>query len=75
MYGDWLCLARWTLGDLRVTQSAYLSLLTDTKKLLLMTFHETTAEIGVSFQTHRTWKQNTDRQTKEQKDLKVEIFI
>ena len=51
---------------LRVTQNAYFSLLTLTKKLLLVTFCDPTAETGVSF-----WTDGTDGQT----DLKVEIVI
>ena len=39
---------------LRVTQNAYFSLLTLTKKLLLVTFCDLTAETGVSFWTHGT---------------------
>ena len=38
--------------DLRVTQNAYFSLLTLTKKLLLVTFSDQTAETEVSFWTH-----------------------
>ena len=50
---------------LRVTQSAYFSLLTHTKKLLLVTFCDLTAETGVSFRTHgrRTDGRRKDRQT------------
>ena len=44
---------------LRVIQNAYFSLLTHTKQLLLVTFCDTIAGIGVSFLTH-TW---TDRCT------------
>ena len=36
---------------LRVTQNAYFSLITHTKQLLLVTFSDTTAEIGASFRT------------------------
>ena len=43
---------------LRMNQNAYSSLLTLTKKLLLVTFSDPTAETEVSFWTHR-W---TDRQ-------------
>ena len=52
---------------LRVTQNAYFSLLTHTKKLLLVTFCYTPAGIGASFRTHGT----TDGQT----DMKGEIVI
>ena len=47
--------------SLRVTQNAYFSLLTHTKKLLLVTFCETIAEIGVSFRTHGNTDGWTDR--------------
>ena len=54
--------------DLRITQNAYLSLLTHTKKVLLVTFYDPTAETGVSF-----W---TDGQMAEgQTDMEVEIVI
>ena len=58
---------------LRVTHNAYFSLLTHTKKLLLVTFCDPTAETGVTFCTHgRTDEQNgTDEQT----DMKVKIVI
>ena len=52
---------------LRVTQNAYFSLLTLTKKLL--TFRDPTTETGVSFWTHR--RNGTDGQT----EVKVEIVI
>ena len=62
--------------SLRVTQNEYFSLIAHTKQLLLVTFCETTAGIGVSFRTdgrrnteHGT--QNTDGQT----DVEVEIVI
>ena len=55
--------------DLRVTQNAYFSLLTHTKKLLLVTFCDLTAETGVSFRTD-------GRRTEEgQTDVEVEIVI
>ena len=55
---------------LRVTQNAYFSLLTHTKKLLLVTFCDPTAETGVSFQTDggRT-------EAEGQTDVEVEIII
>ena len=58
---------------LRVTQNAYFSLLTLTKKLLLVTFCDPTAETGVSFWTHGQTERTdgTDGQT----DVKVEIVI
>ena len=45
----------------RVTQNAYFSLLKLTKKLLLMTYGDMTAETGVSFWTHRKMEKHTDR--------------
>ena len=59
---------------LRVTQSAYFSLLTHTKELLLVTFLlvtfcETTAGNGASFRRHGR------RQTERQTDVEVEIVI
>ena len=59
--------------SLRVTQNAYFSLLTHTKKLLLMTFCDLTAETGVSVWTHGRNRNGTgtDRQT----DVTVEIVI
>ena len=74
----WLCLAQyrtaWISGSpylmdprgLRVTHNAYFSLLTHTKKLLLVTFCDPTAKTGVSFWTHgRTERKQKrmDRQT------------
>ena len=62
---------------LRVTHNAYFSLLTHTKKLLLVTFCDLTAKTGVSFWTHGTDRMDgtewngTDGQT----DVKVEIGI
>ena len=49
MHGSQLRLASWTPGGLRVTHNAYFSLLTHTKKLLLVTLSDLTAETGVSF--------------------------
>ena len=57
--------------SLRVTQNACFSLFTYTKKLLLVTFSDKTAEIGVSFWTHRKTETLTDGET----DLEVEIII
>ena len=51
---------------LRVTHNAYFSLVTHTKKLLLVTFCVPTAKKGVSFRTH-----GTDGQT----GVKVKIVI
>ena len=59
--------------DLRMTQNAYLSLLTHTKKVLLVTFYDPTAETEVSF---RTDGGRTDGRTAEgQTDVEVEIVI
>ena len=55
--------------DLRVTQDTYLSLITYTKQLLLVTFCYTTA--GDSFWTHRNGRTETDGQT----GVEVEIVI
>ena len=60
---------------LRVTQNAYFSLLTLTKKLLLVTFCDPTAEIGVSFWTHGWTERNGTERTDGQTDVKVEIVI
>ena len=60
---------------LRVTQNAYFSLLTLTKKLLLVTFCDPTAETGVSFQTHGRTERNGRNGTDGQADVKVEIVI
>ena len=59
--------------DLRVTQNAYFSLLTLTKKLLLVTFCDLTATTGVSFLIHGM--DGTDRMDKTdgQTDVKVKI--
>ena len=56
---------------LRVTQNAYFSILTHTKKLLLVTFCDLTAETRVSFWTHKEWNRNMDGQT----DVTVKIVI
>ena len=60
---------------LRVTQNAYFSLLTLTKKLLLVTFCDPTAETGVSFQPDGRNGTNRTERTDEQTDMKVEIVI
>ena len=57
---------------LRVTQSAYISLLSHTMQLLFVTFCDTTADNGASFQTHERTNGRTDGQTEE---VKVEIGI
>ena len=57
---------------LRVTQDAYFSLLSHTKQLLLVTFSDTTAGIGVCFRTDaRTEAAAVEGQT----DVEVEIVI
>ena len=55
--------------DLRMTQNAYLSLLTHTKKVLLVTFYDPTAETVVSFRT------DGGRTAEGQTDVEVEIVI
>ena len=70
---------------LRVTHNAYFSLLTQTQKLLLVTFCDTTAKTGVSFRTRKTNRSDgtdgtdgTDgrmERTDGQTDVKVEIVI
>ena len=42
------------LRPLRVTKNVYFSLMTHTKQLLLVTFYDTIARIGVFFRTHGT---------------------
>ena len=63
--------------SLRVTKNAYFSLITHTKQLLLVTFSNTTAEIGASFRTDARTHACTDgRRTEEGKtDVEVEIVI
>ena len=57
---------------LRVTQNAYLLLITHTKQLLLVTFCDNTAGIWVIFRTHG----RTETRTEEgQTDVEVEIVI
>ena len=56
---------------LRVTQNAYFSLITHTKQLLLVTFCDPTAGIGVSFRTHGRTAAAAEGQT----DVEVEIVI
>ena len=56
---------------LRVTQNAYFSLLTLTKKLLLATFCHPTAETGVNFRTHG----RTDARRTEEGQTDVEVKI
>ena len=47
--------------SLRVTQSAYFSLMTHTKQLLLVTACDTTARIGASFRTDARTDGRKDR--------------
>ena len=52
MHRSWLHLASWTPGrGLRGTKNTYFSLLTHTKKLLLVTLYDLAADTGVSFRT------------------------
>ena len=68
---------------LRVTQNAYFSLLTQTKKLLLVTFCDPTAETGVHFRTdgrriedgRRTDRGRTDGGWTEEGQIDVEVEI
>ena len=60
--------------DLRVTQNAYFSLLTHTKKLLLVTFCDPTAETRVSFRTDGQ-AEDGGRTKEGQTDVEVEIVI
>ena len=46
---------------LRVTHNAYFSLLTHTKKLLLVTFCDPTAKTGVTFWTHTRTERNHEQ--------------
>ena len=59
--------------DLRMTPSKYFSLSTHAKKLLLVTFHDSTAEIGVSFLD--TWKKEDGTRSEGQIDVTVEMVI
>ena len=58
---------------LRVTHNAYFLLLTHTKKLLLVTYYDPTAETGVSFRTHIRTEENKKRDG--QTEVTVEIII
>ena len=64
---------------LRVTQDAYILLLTYTKQLLLVTFCDTLAGIQVIFWTDGTGRNRTEPdgtgRTDEQTDMDVEIVI
>ena len=51
------------------------SLLTPVKQLLLVTFCDTTAGIGASFQTHRQTNKRMERQKDGQTDVEVERVI
>ena len=59
---------------LTVTQNAYFSHLTHSKKLSLVTFCDPTGEYEVSVWTHRK-NVSMDRQTDGQTDVEVEIVI
>ena len=71
VYVPWLHLSG---RGLRVTQHAYFWIMTHTKQLLLVTFCQPTAGIGVSF---RTDARRTDGRTaaEGQTDVEVEIVI
>ena len=60
---------------LRVTQNAYFSLLTHTKKLLLVTFCDLTVETGFGFRTHERKRNGNGNGTDGQTDVEVEIVI
>ena len=60
---------------LKVLKNAYFSLLKHTKKLSLVTFHDTTAEIEVSFRTHRRRNMEDKTRIERQTDVTVEIVI
>ena len=53
---------------LRVTQNAYFSLLTHTKKLLLVTICDPTAETGVSFRTHERKRNGNGTETERKRN-------
>ena len=64
-----LHLWQWSNWGLRMTQNAYFLLITHTKQVLLVTFCDLTAGIGVSFRTDaRTAAEG-------QTDVEVEIVI
>ena len=63
------------LRDLRVTNNAYLSLLAHTEQLLLVTFCDLTARIGVSFWTHGRTADGGRTEAEGQTDAEVEIVI
>ena len=66
------------LRGLRLTKNAYFSFLTHTKKLLLVTLYNPTAETGVSFRTDggRSTEDRVRRTEEEgQTDVEVEIVI
>ena len=59
-----------------MTQHAYFSIMTHTKQLLLVTFCQPTAGIGVSFRTDaRTHARTEEEEEEGQTDLEVEIVI
>ena len=59
---------------LRVTKNAYFSLLTHSKKFLLSTFCDLTAETGVSFQIHRQKHKKMETCMDGQTDVEVEMI-
>ena len=61
MYEAQVFLASWTPVGLREAKNAYFSLSTQTKQLLLVTFCDTTAGIGVTSWTDRKGNEWTDR--------------
>ena len=61
--------------SLRVTQNACFSLLTHTKQLILVTFKDKTARIGVGFRTNRQTNRNGNGMMDGQTDVQVEIVI
>ena len=63
------------LRVLRMTQNVYILLLTHTKKLLLVTYFDTTIDTGVSFWMHGRKDGNTDGRTDGQTDVEVKIVI
>ena len=63
------------LRGLRMTQNAYFSFLTHTKKLLLVTYFDTTAETGVSFQMHGRTERRIHGTTDGQTNVEVEIVL
>ena len=63
------------LRGVRMTQNAYFSFLIHTKKLLLVTYFDTTAETGDSFRTPSHTEGRKDGRMDGQTDVEVEIVI